>query len=278
MDVLVIEDQPYKPYHLVEDYTHDGKTVRAHHIYTRLNDTNIPMREAAPPHEIERMWEEKFGLDKSPLERAKMYLGNPTAWTRASGGSLHSKIHEYHCSFPEFTLRTKEASDIDPRNEEWTRGEICTDSNHAFFLEVYYHQTCLDSLLTVSFDDGKKTMVSPAFKPLGTGRFYFYEEGSIERILQTFLCQYWHQKDDSINLRLGRQCGNELADRAKQLWPDGRIKIPVLQPGELEEFLASSKELEQEPSTDKVVQYQLFLRNQIDFEEWRRGNCSGPKL
>ena len=59
LDVLVIEDMPHKPYYLVEKY----KTLRAHHIYTRVCDTNTPATDAAQPHEIERMWRERFGLD-----------------------------------------------------------------------------------------------------------------------------------------------------------------------------------------------------------------------
>ena len=64
VDVLVIEDKPYKPYYLVEDYAKDRKRVRAHHVYTRVGDTNTPLPDAAPPHEIERMWRERLGLDR----------------------------------------------------------------------------------------------------------------------------------------------------------------------------------------------------------------------
>ena len=55
VDVLFIEDKPHKPYYLVNDYRDRDKLECAHHVYTRFNDTNTPMQEAAPPHEIERM-------------------------------------------------------------------------------------------------------------------------------------------------------------------------------------------------------------------------------
>ena len=70
VDVLVIEDEPKKPYYLVERV---GRLL-AHHIYTRVCDTNTAINAAAQPHEIERMWRERFGLDEPAFERAKRLL------------------------------------------------------------------------------------------------------------------------------------------------------------------------------------------------------------
>ena len=48
------------------------------------------------------------------------------------------------------------------------------------------------------------------------------------------------------------------------------MKIPVLRTGELESFLNSDGEREYtRPSSDEEEQYRLFLRNQLDFENWR---------
>ena len=43
LDVLVIENTPHKPYYLVERY----EKICAHHIYTRVCDTNTPPSDAA---------------------------------------------------------------------------------------------------------------------------------------------------------------------------------------------------------------------------------------
>ena len=72
LDVLVVEDTAHKPYYLIENYC----KIRAHHIYTRVCDTNTPVNDSAQPHEIERMWRERFGLDMPPLERAQLYLSD----------------------------------------------------------------------------------------------------------------------------------------------------------------------------------------------------------
>ena len=270
LDVLVIEDKPHKPYYLVENYKHSGKTVHAHHIYTRSNDTNTPITEAAPPHEIERMWSERFGLNKTPLEKAKRYLDNPTEWVAVSEGGFLGQPYQYHRNFPEFTLRTAEAEEVMARNEEWTRGENRKDNNSAWYDEVYYHQTLLARARVVTFDDRKKTMVAPNWEPRGAGRFYFYEKESIEYVLQTFLSQSRAGEDHSKNLRL-RLCGEaELQQKSRASWPDFKVTIPVLNAGELERFLGPRKHRMQNQSRDADEQYQIFLRNQIDFEEWRK--------
>ena len=270
LDVLVIEDKPHKPYYLVEDYASSKKKVRAHHVYTRSNDTNIPITEAAPPHEIERMWRERFGLDKTPLERAKRYLENPAEWAQVSEEGFLGQPYEYHRDFPEFTLRNADAEEIIAHDEEWTRGEIRRDNNSAWYLEVYYHQTLLARARVVTFDNRKKTMVAPKWEPRGSGRFYFYTRESIEYVLQTFLSQSRRGEDHSANLGL-RSCGDaQLQQRARALWPNFKVKIPVLSAREVERFLGPRKDRMQTQSRDDDEQYQIFLRNQIDFDEWRK--------
>jgi predicted HTH transcriptional regulator len=43
IDVLVIFDNPYKPYYLTKDYREKDKIVKANYIYTRTNDTNTQL-------------------------------------------------------------------------------------------------------------------------------------------------------------------------------------------------------------------------------------------
>ena len=77
-------------------------------------------------------------------------------------------------------------------------------------------------------------------------------------------------EDHSANLRL-RSCGDaQLRQRARALWPDFKVKIPVLSAREVEGFLGPRKDRMQTQSRDADEQYQIFLRNQIDFDEWRK--------
>ncbi len=270
IDVLVIENQPHKPYYLVESYPCNRCSRRValkHHIYTRVGDTNTPMTDTAPPHEIERMWRERFGLDKPPLERAKGYLGKPESWLPMSeldgiGDTYHHEV------FPEFVLRVDDANDAKLGcNQEWTRGEVRRDNNSAGYLKLYYHQTLLARAYYVTFDDNRKSMIVPDLRPRGIGRFYYYLADSIEYALQGFWSAL-HREDHSRKLTIRGK--GQINDEARSLWPRG-MHIPVLRMQELEEFLEGrGADAMLIPSMDKTEQYQLFIRNQLEFELWRR--------
>lgn len=263
VDVLIIEDEPKKPYYLVEKI----KNVRAHHIYTRVCDTNTPVDRVAQPHEIERMWRQRFGLDATALERAKRCLSEPAGWTlREEDGFVCC----HHDVFPEFTLNAASADeDHMDSSQEWARGEIRTDDNHAGWYELRCHQTLLRRIHYVSFDNHKKRMVAPDWEAVGRGRFYFYRAASIRYAVQRFWTAHYHQ-DDSKGLRI--RGGSESATEARSRW-HGKLDIPVLNPGELEGFLESRQtnaSLANEPATDSGEQYELFLRNLLEFDDWRR--------
>ena len=194
VDVLIIEDEPKKPYYLVDRI----RNVPAHHIYTRVCDTNTPIADAAQPHEIERMWRQRFGLDAPALEKAKRCLAEPTAWTESEEDG-HVCCH--HDVFPEFTLRAASAEDWLGSSQEWTRGESKTDNNHAGWYELRCDQTLLRRIHYVSFDDKKKSIVAPDWRPIGQGRFYFYQANSVRYAVQRFWAAR-HDRDDSKGLRL----------------------------------------------------------------------------
>ena len=268
IDVLVIEDKPHKPYHLTQDYRNKGTVVKSNHNYTRVGDTNIPIIESAPPHELQRMWRQRFGLDQSPLERVKLLLAEPDAWTQMSEQPIGGNASYYHNTFPEFTMRVAD-NDLVDYDEEWTRGEISTDKNVAWFFELYYHQTLLHRTLYVSFDDRKKRMAAPNWEPRERGGFYFYEADGVDYAVQQFFASIYGE-DNSKSLRIrGR---GQIQDKARALWPNRRMEIPVLRAGQLEDFLQDEGDSwTEKPSTDRNEQYEIFLRNQIDFKEWHEG-------
>ena len=263
LDVLVVADTPQKPYYLVERY----EKVCAHHIYTRVCDTNTPVTDAAHPHEIERMWRERFGLDMLPLDRVKLYLSDVDAWTPNNKNGENLQVH--HKTFPEFTLKVVDAEEYMARHEEWTRGEHRTDNNHAGYYEIYYHQTCLGRVRYVSFDDHKKSMVAPNLEPRGAGRFYFYEIDGINYAIQRYHAAMEgadHSKKLSIRGR------GKLGKEARSRW-DHYLEIPVLRMGELDGFLGEKAGRQAvEASRNEAEQYELFLRNQLDFEYWRQNS------
>ena len=170
--------------------------------------------------------------------------------------------------FPEFTLRGASAEDWLGSSQEWTRGESKTDNNHAGWYELRCDQTLLRRIHYVSFDDKKKSIVAPDWRPIGQGRFYFYQANSVRYAVQRFWAAR-HDRDDSKGLRLRE---GESATEARSRWRRG-LDIPVLSPGELEGFLKGREGNAigaNNPATDRAEQYELFLHNLLDFDDWRR--------
>lgn len=245
IDVLIISSSLKKPFYLLEKI--DG--VRAHHIYSRVADTNTPKDKSASPGQIEQMWRTRFGLDQPPLRRAKTFLSHFEGRefdTQDNGNGLW-----WHKMFPEFTIRVEEST-FDC-TQEWTRGEIVKDKNFSNLYSLFYHQTRLSRIHWVSFDDRKKSMVAPKWEPCLTGRLYYYERGSIELAMQRF-----HAHHNG-------------GDRSKSLnSSSGTIEIPTASIDEVERFLATQvTHPTHEVYRDRAEQYTLFLKNQNAFREWK---------
>ena len=76
----------------------------------------------------------------------------------------------HHDILPEFTLKAASAEkDHMDSAQEWTRGEIRTDDNHAGWYELRCHQTLLRRIHYVSFDNHKKSMVAPDWEARRAG-------------------------------------------------------------------------------------------------------------
>ena len=265
VDVLIIEDEPKKPYYLVERI----KNVCAHHIYTRVCDTNTPKPGVAQPHEIERMWRQRFGLDAPALEKGKRLLVEPAAWTlREEDGFICC----HHDVFPEFTLKAASADRMDS-TQEWTRGEIPDRQEPRRLVRTPLPPDAVAAHpLRPASDDNKKSMVAPDWRPIGRGRFYFYQANSVQYAVQRFWAER-HDRDHSKGLLLGEA---ESATEARSRWRRG-LDIPVLNPGELEGFLEGRQGnaiVASRPATDRAEQYELFLRNLLDFDDWRRAQTA----
>lgn len=113
VDILIVFDNPLKPYYLTEDYkfkpqNNKETVVRANYIYTRTNDTNTPIDKSADIGKIEKMWKQRFGLDLSPFERMKLLLLKPNDWFKDIG----NKPYAYHIEFPEFRIEFSEVSEF----------------------------------------------------------------------------------------------------------------------------------------------------------------------
>ena len=280
LDVLVIEDRPEKPYSLAQSY---GK-AKAHHVYTRVCDTNTPLISSAQPHDVERMWRERFGLDSSPIVRAKQYFLDCAAWEFGPDGT--KELDMYYRPFPEFTIRNNaELEDYErgPAYLEWTRGEIRIDDNHSAAFDIAYHQTVLARVYWVEFDNGKKSMVAPDYTAVGRGRFYYYLEGSLSQVVQLFMSyRAGSAADHSRELRIGHR--NDTASiEARARWGSS-YSIPVVRQDELKDFVDGRRrpdlvvDVAKDPplgQREPDEQYELHMRNLLDFDDWKQARKTG---
>ena len=112
-------------------------------------------------------------------------------------------------------------------------------------------------------------MVAPDWEAVGRGRFYFYRADSVRYAVQRFWTAY-PDRDDSKGLRVRGK--GESATEARSRWHGG-FDIPVVNPGELEGFLERRQPNAigaTKPATEPGEQYELFLRNLLDFDDWRQ--------
>lgn len=69
-----------KPYYLTQDYSKEGKTVRAGVVYSRQQDANTPVNGCASPGDVMAMWREPFNLDQAPADRIVRLLLDYDNW------------------------------------------------------------------------------------------------------------------------------------------------------------------------------------------------------
>jgi hypothetical protein len=186
IDVLEIENRPEKPYFLKKDKSFEGKTLRAGVIYTRYGDTNTPINECADELFLERMFRERFGIDKPPLEKVRINLRNIKNW---KWGEDERGEECYHDEWnPEFTLRGKAPEFSEKFTEGWSQS-FPDSSAYKKELHLKFHSTVLRKLFVISCDGGRYTTILPnywLYQDKETGRYYmshFFVQNSLEYLV-----------------------------------------------------------------------------------------------
>lgn len=183
VDLLVIYNRPFKPYQLEKEYgKQDGKLLRAHHIYSRVLDTNTPVDSSADPSDVERMWRERFGLDNPPMKRMIGLLGDSN-WSM----DLGNRRIAFHHTFPEFRIEFSEPREV-------------TEPYAIFFVnpsmsvgtaQFFYHSTVLFEEEYIVCDELRKWLPAPnggcVYGSQGQMPYFYYnldsEGGAFLRLL-----------------------------------------------------------------------------------------------
>ncbi len=196
IDVLEIENRPDKPYFLTKDKKDGKKCVRAGVIYTRYGDTNTPMDGCTDEMAVERMFRERFGLDRPPFQQLMANLKNVQRWKW--GENEENESYFYDQWNPEFTI-TKKSDTDNLFVEGWSQQFPDSKAYRDEYL-VKFHNTLLRRIFMVSCDWCRYLTVLPEFwgsLDESAGRHYtthFFIEDSLEYLVNRMIHSiYPHQ-------------------------------------------------------------------------------------
>ena len=181
IEVLVIKDRPEKPYYLQRTYHKGGIRLNPGTVYSRVRDSNTPSDQVAPFHDIERMWRERFGLDRTPYQRLQKYLLDKDSWVQTS------EYVWFHSQWPEFTIfPTEEEPWAVQAGENWVRAA----TNPSAFVRPFkfsFHQTVLARVECILYDEMRSITPVPSaqFVHRNDRWFFSLSAGTLEfRFLQ----------------------------------------------------------------------------------------------
>ncbi|MCR3922022.1 MAG: ATP-binding protein, partial [Firmicutes bacterium] len=151
IDVIIVRNDRNTPYYLTEHY----QGVFANNIYARIMDTNTPKNSSSDINIIETLWKKRFAINATALERVILYLQRPADWIDSSDES-----RMYYKYAPEFVIEQVSAADDRDGYEFYLFGQY--DSRpHWYDINLYYHQTLLDSLGGTALDGGRYFTATP---------------------------------------------------------------------------------------------------------------------
>jgi hypothetical protein len=183
LDVLVVADNPEKPYFLLEDYRDQAVVVRGNYVYTRVGDTNTALDKSADLPQLERMWRQRFGLDVAPAQRLRQLLRQPQHWEKDLGNTRRA----YHQHFPEYRLKLSTPKPLQEPYSYYFSNKKSYWGQAAF----RYHTTTLLALDYVYLDEMRLLLPAPDTQHVDfTDQmrwFYYYDLDSAAGSFWTFL-------------------------------------------------------------------------------------------
>lgn len=158
LDVVIIkyDNSHTRPFYIEKLTESLQKKLSAGAVYSRNNDTNTPKDSTANKFEIEKMWREHFGIDKSALERFKIYLEKPEDWEDCDGGY-------YYKYFPEF--RVVHNYDWERKSSflkaDWRMSAEFTSFATMHEVALQYHSTILYKNNSAEIDNHHTSIMHP---------------------------------------------------------------------------------------------------------------------
>lgn len=184
IDVLIVCNDRNTPYYLTEHY----QNIFANNIYVRIMDTNTPKNSSGDINIVETLWKKRFGINATALERVILYLQSPSDWIDS-----YNKSRRYYKFAPEFVIEQVSASDERDGYEFYLFGQYDIRP-HWYDINIYYHQTLLDSIGGAALDGGRCFTATPKMAGLSLSgnrmnwdiSYKYFIKESIEYIIHKF--------------------------------------------------------------------------------------------
>lgn len=253
IEVLVIKDRPEKPYYLQRAYHKGGVRLNPGTVYSRVRDSNTSSDQVAPFHDIERMWRERFGLDRTPFQRLQEYLLDKDGWIETSEHVW------FHSQWPEFTISpTEEEMWAVQAGESWVRAA----TNPSAFVRPFrlcFHQTVLVRIECILYDEMRAITPVPSTHVVCRNDRWFFS-----------LCA------DTIEFRfLQFLTGRKREQLLREGLSDGRgLSVPVIFFRSDVERQAFIEELKRDPATVEDRQEEIFQQADPMISEQDRKNIA----
>lgn len=154
INVLIIKNSMNTPFVLSENYPKDknGKQLFAHHVYTRINDSNTPKNASADIDKVEYLWRKRFGIGMSVLEKLKIYLSKTNDWIYNDELSFF-----YYKYDPLYTIKIDREQDDLNRSAFYNKLFIDSEGFQWQNYDIIYNTTVLFSWVC-SFNDGGREL------------------------------------------------------------------------------------------------------------------------
>lgn len=203
LSVIIIEDQPnLRPYTLGKLYIQNQKKLFPGTIYTRVQDTNTPKDKTASLADCEKIWKQRFCIDKPVFERFKAFLLEPENWFHNPGNSyisssgeavIHHNFPLYHKIFPEFQIDLSESQQRAGETFCWL---YIKPESYWGDVHFKYHNTILAKIQYVYCDGHQIFIPAPNTYNLyknyweKPSHFYYIIRDSLEGFFLNFLKGY----------------------------------------------------------------------------------------
>lgn len=201
IDILIIKNSTDTPYYLEEKFQDKARVVNAHHIYTRVGDTNTDINKNADIDKIEYLWKKRFLLNKSPLDQIIKKLQNKEEWV-SEDCSYYNKYN------PEYTITL--VDDYDSRNaNEYYSYAMCNESTSYGMVEIKSYGTKLYSNQYAVLDSGRYITSVPRWEFISFDKYHrdskysfkYFLKSDIEYKIHRFLFDDTSEEAVSANRR-----------------------------------------------------------------------------